>query len=145
MLIEQLKSDNLTARKQGQTLTATLLTTLYAEAAMVGKNAGNRESTDDEVTAVIRKFLKNNLEAQAVIKDPARLEVLTAEAALLERYLPQMATEEDVRAFIAQHVAALPEKSPKAMGGLMAKLKEKFGTAYDAAKASGWVREALKP
>ena len=49
MLINQIKSDALEARKARQTNTATLLTTLYSEASMVGKNDGNRESTDAEV------------------------------------------------------------------------------------------------
>jgi len=45
MLINKIKSDSLEARKARQTDTATLLTTLYSEASMIGKNLGNREST----------------------------------------------------------------------------------------------------
>ncbi len=71
---------------------ATLLSTLIAEAEMVGKNAGNRESTDDEVQQTIRKFLKNNQEAAAVIRDAGRLAVLERECAVLTAYLPPMAT-----------------------------------------------------
>ena len=86
-LLSQLKKDALTARKQGAGLRGTLLSTLIAEAEMVGKNAGNRDSTDDEVQGTIRKFLKNNQEALAVIKDPARQAVLAEESAILAAYL----------------------------------------------------------
>ena len=57
-LLAQLKKDSLLARKAADGVRATLLSTLIAEAEMVGKNAGNRESTDDEVQQTIRKFLK---------------------------------------------------------------------------------------
>jgi len=142
-LLAQLKKDALVARKNAATVRATLLSTLIAEAEMVGKNAGNRESTDDEVQATLRKFLKNNQEALAVIKDEARRAVLADEAAILAEYLPPMATEADVKAFIAETVAGLADRSPKSMGAVMGALKTRFGTGFDAKQANAWVREAL--
>lgn len=142
-LLAQLKKDALVARKNAATVRATLLSTLIAEAEMVGKNAGNRESTDDEVQATLRKFLKNNQEALAVIKDEARRAVLADEAAILAGYLPPMATEADVKAFIAETVAGLADRSPKSMGTVMGALKTRFGTGFDAKQANAWVREAL--
>lgn len=143
MLIEQLRKDALDARKKGNAVAASLLVTLVSEAAMVGKNAGNRESTDDEVQAVIRKFLKNNQEATGVIRDTARLATLQEESRILESYLPTMASEAEVRAAIADAVAGLESKSPKSMGQVMAALKKRFGANLDNAKASAWVRESL--
>ncbi len=142
-LLAQLKKDGLLARKAGEGVRATLLSTLIAEAEMVGKNAGNRESSDDEVQGTIRKFLKNNQEALAVIKDEARRAVLADEAAILAAYLPPMADEAAVRALIAETVAGLADRSPKSMGAVMAALKAKFGTGFDAKQANAWVREAL--
>lgn len=142
-LLSQLKKDTLLARKSASGLRVTLLTTLIAEAEMVGKNAGNRESTDDEVQGTIRKFLKNNQEALAVIKDEERRATLMDESAILTEYLPPMATEADVKALIAETVAGLADRSPKSMGAVMAALKTKFGTSFDAKQANAWVREAL--
>ncbi|NMG37337.1 hypothetical protein GRF61_23030 [Azoarcus sp. TTM-91] len=142
-LLAQLKKDALVARKNAAAVRATLLSTLIAEAEMVGKNAGNRESTDDEVQATLRKFLKNNQEALAVIKDEARRAVLADEAAILAEYLPPMATEADVKTFIAETVAGLADRSPKSMGAVMGALKTRFGTGFDAKQANAWVREAL--
>jgi len=142
-LLAQLKKDALVARKNAAAVRATLLSTLIAEAEMVGKNAGNRESTDDEVQATLRKFLKNNQEALAVIKDETRRAILADEAAILAEYLPPMATEADVKAFIAETVAGLADRSPKSMGAVMGALKTRFGTGFDAKQANAWVREAL--
>ncbi|MBS0545443.1 MAG: GatB/YqeY domain-containing protein [Proteobacteria bacterium] len=142
-LLSQLKKDALLARKSASAVRATLLTTLIAEAEMVGKNAGNRESSDEEVQGTIRKFLKNNQEALAVIKDVERRAVLEEESTILTGYLPPMATEADVRALIADTVAELADRSPKSMGAVMAALKAKFGSGFDARQANAWVREAL--
>ncbi len=142
-LLAQLKKDALVAGKNAAAVRATLLSALIAEAEMVGKNAGNRESTDDEVQATLRKFLKNNQEALAVIKDEARRAVLADEAAILAEYLPPMATEADVKTFIAETVAGLADRSPKSMGAVMGSLKTRFGTGFDAKQANAWVREAL--
>ena len=100
-LLAQLKKDSMLARKAADGIRATLLSTLIGEAEMVGKNAGNRESTDDEVQQTIRKFLKNNQEALAVIKDADRRTALEQESAILVAYLPPMASEAEVKAFIA--------------------------------------------
>ncbi len=142
-LLAQLKKDSLLARKAADGVRATLLSTLIAEAEMVGKNAGNRESTDDEVQQTIRKFLKNNQEAVAVIKDTDRLAILEQESAILTAYLPPMASEAEVKAFIADTVAGLPERGPKQMGAVMGALKAKFGTSFDAKQANAWVKQAL--
>ena len=52
MLIENLKEDQLIARKNRDQIKATLLTTLIGEAEMVGKNTGNRSPFDEEVVSV---------------------------------------------------------------------------------------------
>ena len=68
-LMDQIKADQVSARKQKMTAVASLLTTLIGEAEMVGKNAGNRAPTDAEVQAVIKKFIKNLDETIAVLGD----------------------------------------------------------------------------
>ena len=91
----------------------------------------------------IRKFLKNNQEAVAVIKDADRLAVLGQESAILTAYLPPMASEAEVKAFIAETVAGLADRSPKQMGAVMGALKAKYGSSFDAKQANAWVKEAL--
>ena len=142
-LLAQLKKDSMLARKAADGIRATLLSTLIGEAEMVGKNAGNRESTDDEVQQTIRKFLKNNQEALAVIKNADRRTALEQESAILVAYLPPMASEAEVKAFIADTVAGLADRSPKQMGAVMGALKAKYGTSFDAKQANAWVKEAL--
>ena len=142
-LLSQLKKDSMLARKAADGVRATLLSTLIGEAEMVGKNAGNRESTADEVQQTIRKFLKNNQEALGVIKDADRRAALEQESIILTAYLPPMASEAEVKVFIADTVAGLADRSPKQMGVVMGALKAKFGTSFDAKQANAWVKDAL--
>ena len=142
-LLAQLKNDSLLARKAADRVRGTLLSTLIGEAEMVGKNAANRESTDEEVQQTIRKFLKNNQEALGVIKDEERRAVLEQESAILTAYLPPLASDAEVQAFIAASVATLAERSPKQMGVVMGALKARYGSDFDAKQASAWIKDAL--
>jgi uncharacterized protein len=54
-MMDKLRADLLTARKERSDMTG-LLTALVGEAAMIGKNNGNRETTDEEVLRIVKKF-----------------------------------------------------------------------------------------
>ena len=58
-ILESVKKAQLQARKEKRAVDASTLTTLIGEAEMIGKNDGNRASTDAEVVTVIKKFVKN--------------------------------------------------------------------------------------
>jgi len=148
MLLEKLKHDALEARKARDTVKASLLTTLVAEAERVGKDEGNRPSSDAEVVAVIKKFIKNadeSLRALESRSDPSEAAIthLQAEKTVLEGYLPSQASEAQIREQVERLVGVLDERSPKQMGALMAKLNSAFEGNFDKALASRIVKEAL--
>lgn len=144
-LIERIRQDALVARKARETEKGTFLITLLAEAAKVGKDDGNRESTDAEVTAVIKKFIKNTDETLRALGDkaPESRARLETELAILQDYLPRQATEDEVRASVGRYVAQLTERSPKQMGVVMGKLNAEFDGNFDKGLASKLVKEAL--
>ena len=155
-MIQRLRQDALQARKdsvRGGTpraqVASTLLVTLLSEAAMVGKNDGGREPTDDEVLKIVKKFVKGVEDTLAVLlgrenalADP-RVAQLQIEKELLEAYLPQQLTEVALAAAVADIVAGLTDKGPKAMGAVMKSLKDQFAGRYDGALAGKLVKEAL--
>ncbi len=144
MLLEKLQAASLEARKAQDTVAASLLTTLYSEAARVGKDQGNRVSTDEEVVAVVKKFSKNIDETLAALPEAdARVATLRVEKELLSAYLPQQLDEAGLRALVDELVGALADKSPKQMGVVMAGLKARAGGQYDGAMASRLVKAAL--
>lgn len=143
-LIQQIKKDQLTARKAKQSYQAIRLTTLIGEAEMIGKNAGNRETTDDEVVVVIKKFIKNNLELINVV-DPTSDGFADAikENELLSAYLPTQMSEDEIKTAVQKRIITLDELSPKLMGKIMAWLKENYAGQYDGKLASKVVKELL--
>lgn len=139
-LLTNIKDAQLTARKAHDNVATALLTTLYSEAAMVGKNATpSHESTDAEVTAVIRKFLKNTREYMDIMGDRREGDVvdrLHAEEQILEQFLPQQMTELELEKCIATFMHANGLSGPKALGLVMKMLKEQHGGQYDGQLAS---------
>ena len=125
-LIEQIKQKQIAARKAGSA-EASLLTTLLGEAAMVGKNAG-RETTDQEVVAVVKKFIKNIDETVSALSSRGQdAASFLAERSVLERFLPLQLTELAL-VNIAQNHKSMPE--------FMKFLKENHAGQYDGKLAS---------
>lgn len=93
MMYQKIKQDSLQARKSGDKAAASLLVTLMSEIQAQGKTEDERQNPSDEVsTSVIKKFIKN---AQVTGTDAAQ-----AEIAVLETYLPQQLTEDEIKTII---------------------------------------------
>jgi uncharacterized protein YqeY len=144
-LIEQIKVENLNARRQKLTAVSGLLTTLIGEAEMIGKNAGNRAPTDDEVQTLIRKFVKNNNETIAALGDAnARSLTFMGENVTLEKYLPkQMTTEELTEAIRSCITSIRVAGAPVNTGSIMKMMKQHFDGTFDGKAASLVIKAAL--
>lgn len=143
-LMQRIKADQLAARKNRESGKATLLTTLLGEAQTIGKNDGNRETTDAEVTAVIKKFVKNIGEVLKVA-EPASDYFLnaTAEKIVLESYLPKQISGQDLQDLIRGLAAEVGAVRKADMGKLMGALKLQHEGIYDGSEASLIVRSIL--
>ena len=116
-----------------------LLGTLLAAAAK-----DDKAPDDARVARTIRAFLKSVeettglLEARGLDAGPQR-----AERAILEAYLPRGLSKDEIRASVEEIVAGLPERSPRAIGQVMAALRTRHGDALDARTASALAKAAL--
>lgn len=149
-LLSVIKADQLIARKARDSIRSALLTTLIGEASTIGKNAGNRESTDAEVQAVIQKFVKNLNETIEhlrkcktwTIDDPsvAAIDKAMAERNYLTAYLPQQLTISQLE----EVVRALFEDGANSIGAVMKALKEQYNGQYDGKLAKAAVDALFK-
>lgn len=145
-LIQQIKTAQLNARKQRKTVVASTLTTLIGEAEMVGKNDGNRDVTDQEVIATIKKFIKNLDETIRVAgdyRDGDAVDRAWTEKEALEQFLPNQLSEDELRAAMQSLITQNGLSGPKAMGVLMKELKAGYEGLYDGAVASKLAKELL--
>ena len=138
MLINTLRKDQLEARKNKDKLKSTLLTTLIGEASMIGKNNGNRESTDKEVFDVIKKFIKNINTTIELVED---VNDLKTEKTILESYLPKQLTEEELDNIIVSAIKENNYDNIKQMGAIMKFLKDNYNGLYDGSTASKIIKE----
>ena len=154
-LLDELKADQLAARKSNDRLKADLLTTLIGEASQITTEEFKRgvtEVTDEKVAATVAKFLKNTkLTLENLASERARLidagadaskvgqriEAAETELAILSSYGPKQMTESELRKVIDDFRAQNPDAN---VGTIMAHLKTSFGGQYDGKAASALAR-----
>jgi len=144
-LLEKIKQDNIAARKAKNTVKSALLTTLVSEISNIGKNDGNRETTEPESIAVVKKFIKGVDETLKALEFSSDGRVLVAqlEKEILESYLPTQLSEIELTAVVDQIISTLADRSPKQMGVVMKRLKEMHDGRYDGKIASGIIKSRL--
>lgn len=142
-LIQRIRADQLQARKETDTVKANLLTTLIGEAVSIGKNDGNRETTDAEVVALTKKFIKNLQEAIAACsRFGFNTDDQVREVSILEAYIPKQMSAEQLKEVVTAIKAEI-SAGPKDMGKVMALLKARHDGQYDGKVASSIVKEVL--
>ena len=142
-LLENIKSDLTEARKAKDSIASGILSTLFAESTMVGKNDGNRKTTDAEVFTKVKAFLKNIEETRKCLPEGhTKFHELDREKELLAKYMPRKMSEEELKAVI-ESIGAKHENSMKSMGKIMAELKAKHDGEYDGKSASNMVKVFL--
>lgn len=122
-LKDTLRADMLTALKAKDTLRTTTLRTvigLIDNAESSGKT--RKVLTDDEVTVLMRKEVKKRRDTAAEYTERAvldRAERETAEADIIDAYLPQIMSEADTRALVAKVITETGAEGPKGIGAIM--------------------------
>ncbi len=143
-VIDNIKQQQLQARKQRDTNKVNTLTTLLNEVLTIGKNDGNRQPTDAECYQVIKKMINN---AQEVINIATRFnqsekaEFSVQEKNLLNQLLPTQLTEEQLNQEIVNIVTSF-DKKPN-IGQIMSVLKTKFQGMYDGSLANKLIKQQL--
>jgi uncharacterized protein YqeY len=104
-----------------------------------------KEGNSDEV-AVLRRERKRRLEAAEQFREGGRPELAereSAEATLIETYLPAELDDNELDAIIREAVTETGAAAPRDMGPVMKVVMAKAGGRVDGKRASARVREAL--
>ncbi len=118
---DELKTLTLELRKARNPISASVVFHL-AEVQKIGKNKGDRETTEDEAVQYVKKAVQKLKENEHANPD---------EITALESLLPKMATRDEVQKFLD----TIDDKSNK--GFVMGQLKKEFGVLIDMKMASG--------
>lgn len=144
-LKEQLQEDTSTAMREGDKHRRDTLRLLLA-AVQQEEVDGQAELDDAGVQRVLAKQAKQRRESIADAEIAGRLDLIETEDAelqLIERYLPQMMPEEQVRTKAESVIVELDATDMKDMGRVMAQLMPQLKGKADGRIVSGVVRELL--
>lgn len=117
------------------------------QAAIKQREVDERIELDDAaVIAVIEKMLKQRRDSIAAYESANRMDladVEKAESAVLQAYLPQQLTEDEIIAILEQVVADTGAAGVKDMGKVMAAIKPLMAGKADMGKVSGLIKARL--
>jgi len=116
-------------------------------AAMKQREVDERiELTDSDIIAIIEKMIKQRRDSISQFEAASRQELADAEKfeiSVLQTYMPQALSEEDVAVAVAEAIAASGAKTPQEMGKVIALLKPKLAGRADMGKVSALVKARL--
>ena len=135
MILQEMKKQLLAARKSRNATLTTIYSTLIGELEAIGKNDGNRETTDDEAIKKLKKWVSS-------IDETIKLQGKPSDAIQLERnvcmqYLPQLMTDEQIKVALKEAI----DKFGKDQGMVMKWFKTTYPNKYDGSRVSVLFKE----
>jgi uncharacterized protein YqeY len=135
---DQIRRAALQMRKDRDPL-AVKLTFAISEIDKVGKNDGNRATTEDEAIKTIQKIIATIDQNQKLVDaGSAVAEDLARERQILESFLPQMASDAEVRDLLR---TVIGDEKPKNKGIAMKVIRDEYGARVDMRRAGEIVTE----
>lgn len=104
------------------------------------------ELDDDQVLVVLEKMIKQRRDSIAQYENAGRQELADrerSEIAVIEAYMPERLSDDEVSALIEAAVAETGAESIRDMGKVMAVLKPKMQGRADMGKVGGLVKQKL--
>jgi uncharacterized protein len=142
-LLDRVKSDTTAALKAGDRERVGALRLIVSELQKAHKEASGGEA--DEV-AVLQRERKRRLESASAYRDGGRDDLAAGEereAELIEAYLPEQLSDEELHAIVGDAVAETGASSPHEMGKVMSVVMGRVQGRADGKRVSALVREKL--
>ena len=147
-LKSQLDNDLKAALLSGDRFRAEVLRGLKAVILNEEVAKGKREEGLDDATIeqLIAREVKKRLDSAqqyAAANRPELVEAETAESKVLETYLPEQLSEEEIKKVVLEVIAELGAVGPQAMGQVIGAVKGQLDTSADGGTIAKLVKEAL--
>lgn len=151
MVKEKIKEDLNKAIKEKDLLTASVLRMLLASVSNKEKEKKYKENkeelTEEETMEVVVSEAKKRREAMAGFEKGGRVESAEKEKSeleVLEKYLPEQLSEEEIRKIVEDTIKETSAESLKDIGKVMASLMPKLKNSADGSLVSSIVKELLQ-
>ncbi len=116
---------------------------LNEEVAQGKRDEGLSDATVEQLIAREVKKRVDSAQQYGAANRPELVEAEQAEAKVLEEYLPEQLSEDDIKKTVDETIAALGVSGPQAMGQVIGAVKGKLGNTADGGTIARLVKEAL--
>jgi len=144
--IESKLNEALKAKDKNTYSTLRLVVSAIKDAEIAGRSKGQNEITDSNITAILKKMIKQRNESCVVYKKAGRNELLESEIKEIEViniFLPKQLNEDETKKICQEIVKSVGASSMKDMGKVMGALKSKHADTIDFSKVSLIIKELL--
>ena len=144
--IEEKLNQALKAKDKNTYPTLRLVVSAIKDTEIAGRSKGQKEMTDGDIIAILKKMIKQRNESCEVYKKAGRNELLeneTKEIEVISVFLPKQLSEEETKKICEDVIKSVGASSMKDMGKVMGALKSKHSDTLDFSKVSSIIKEIL--
>mgnify|MGYP001415939618 FL=1 len=126
--------------------TLRLIVSAIKDAEIAARTKGQKEISDSDIMAILKKMIKQRNESCEVYKKAGRNELLeneTKEIEVISNFLPKQLSEEETKKLCQEAIKSSGASSMKDMGKVMGVLKSKHADTLDFSKVSSIIKELL--
>lgn len=136
-----------TAMKAKDTVALESLRAIKSALLLAGtEKGGSKELTEADEVALVQKLVKQRKESAAIYKEQGREDLAgpeLAQVAVLERFLPEQLSEEEIKAAVAKVISDLEATTMKDMGRVMGTVNKQLAGKADGKTIAGIVKAQL--
>ncbi len=144
--IEQKLNEALKAKDKNIYPTLRLVVSAIKDAEIASRTKDQKEMSDSDLTAILKKMIKQRNESCEVYKKAGRNELLeneTKEIEVISAFLPKQLSEEETKKICKEAIKSSGASSMKDMGKVMGVLKAKHADTLDFSKVSAIIKTLL--
>ena len=133
--------------KEKQTYpTLRLIVSAIKDAEIANRTKDKKDMSDSDISAILKKMIKQRNESCEVYKKAGRSELLeneNKEIKVISAFLPKQLGEEETKKICEEAIKSSGASSMKDMGKVMGVLKSKHADTLDFSKVSSIIKELL--
>ena len=144
--IEEKLNEALKTKDKNTYPTLRLVVSAIKDAEIAYRTKGQKEISDSEITAILKKMIKQRNESCEVYKKAGRSELLeneTKEIEVINQFLPKQLSDEETKTICQEAIKSVGASSMKDMGKVMGVLKSKHSDTLDFSKVSSIIKNLL--
>ena len=145
--IDEKLNQALKAKDKNTYPTLRLIVSAIKDTEIAGRSKGLTELSDVDISAILKKMIKQRNESCEVYKKAGRNELLEneqKEIKVINEFLPKQLSDEETKRICEEAIKSVGASSMKDMGKVMGILKSKHAQTIDFSKVSIIIKDILK-